>query len=483
MVTFVISGNFYRIRSAFKYGARKLGWILRLPEDRIAEELIRFFANTLERHGSTPGNVNKSFLSLSTASRKDRKPENQHNYDCRDERERYVVQDAGEFFDSSRYGNAVGSLKLCEDSKDVATSGVLDSASTNGWSYCSNGQFENNISDSEPALNSVIDDEKEKQGVAGNSPRSHTDEKNMAVSEASKSLLDLTGDYDSHIGNLQYGHMCNGYPVSPVVPSPPRSPKFPNRNPWETVRQCVQINHSIRSQANSNSVMGQQVYVINHPSLPMTSFGSEEKRKVRGTGAYFPNMVFIKFILIKFGHILLIYTNTDTHTHSLTQTSFLVIPSHHLIAKLIILQTSRPYRDNRPMPGRGRGQAPGTHGHLQRHTRNNGFALAPQEMNLSAEGTFEHALEGYPGLGSTKIRSSETYFPQPSTWGSHYANGFVHSSEKHESVHVSPQLQVVPRNETSIYPESVISTPRGTVPNTGEVMEKSDSLSAVDSKR
>ncbi|KAG4382983.1 hypothetical protein GLYMA_14G203800v4 [Glycine max] len=431
----VNKGNFYRIRSAFKYGARKLGWILMLPEDRITEELIRFFTNTLERHGSTPGNVNKSFLSLSTASRKDRKPENQHNYDCRDERERYVVQDAGEFFDSSRYGNAVGSLKLCEDSKDVATSGVLDSASTNGWSYCSNGQFENNISDSEPALNSVIDDEKEKQGVAGNSPRSHTDEKNMAVSEASKSLLDLTGDYDSHIGNLQYGHMCNGYPVSPVVPSPPRSPKFPNRNPWETVRQCVQINHSIRSQANSNSVMGQQVYVINHPSLPMTSFGSEEKRKVRGTGAYFPNM------------------------------------------------TSRPYRDNRPMPGRGRGQAPGTHGHLQRHTRNNGFALAPQEMNLSAEGTFEHALEGYPGLGSTKIRSSETYFPQPSTWGSHYANGFVHSSEKHESVHVSPQLQVVPRNETSIYPESVISTPRGTVPNTGEVMEKSDSLSVVDSKR
>ena len=151
-----ISGNFYRIRSAFKYGARKLGWILRLPEDRIAEELIRFFANTLERHGSTQGNVDKSFLSLSTASGKDRKPGNQHNFESRDERERYVVQDAGEFFDSSRYGNAVGSLKLCEDSKDVATSGVLDSASTNGWSYCSNGQFENNISDSEPALNSVI---------------------------------------------------------------------------------------------------------------------------------------------------------------------------------------------------------------------------------------------------------------------------------------------------------------------------------------
>ncbi|TKY56598.1 Poly(A) RNA polymerase cid14 [Spatholobus suberectus] len=466
----VNKGNYFRIRSAFKYGARKLGWILMLPEDRIPDELVRFFANTLERHGSTQGNVDKSILSLSTAFKKDWKPGNQLNYENRDERERYIVQDApslaGEFFDSSGDGNAVASFKLSENSKDVAKSGVLDIASTNGSSYCLNGQFEieNSISSSEPALNSVIDDEKEKQGTVSNSPRSHADEKNMASygsavstdanilennffhsnrhttsvsggTEASKSLLDLAGDYDSHIGNLQYGQMCNGYPVSPVaVPSPPRSPKFPNRNPWETVRQCVQINHSIRSQTNSNCVMGQQVYVINHPTLPMTSFGSEEKRKVRGTGAYFPNM------------------------------------------------TSRPYRDNRPMPGRGRGQAPGTHGHLQRHTHNNGLALAPQEMNLSAEGTSEH-LEGYPALGSTKTRSYETYFPQPSTWGSHYANGFLHTSEKHESGSVSPQLRVAPRTELSNYPDSGISTSRGTVPNTGVVTEESsNALSLVDSK-
>ncbi|XP_020216409.1 uncharacterized protein LOC109800120 isoform X2 [Cajanus cajan] len=467
----VNKGNFFRIRSAFKYGARKLGWILMLPEDRIADELIRFFANTLERHGSTQGNVDKSFLSLSTASKKDWKPGNQHNYESREERERYIVQDvpslAGEFFDSSGNRNAVASFKLSEDSKDVATSGVLDIAtsgvldiaSTNGLS---NGQLENSISSSEPDLNSVIDDEKEKQGLVNNSPRLHADEKIMASfgsavstdanilenhffhsdryatsvsvgTEATKSLLDLAGDYDSHIGNLQYGQMCNGYAVCPVVvPSPPRSPKFPNRNPWETVRQCVQINHSIRSQTNSNCVMGQQVYVIN-PTLPMTSFGSEEKRKVRGTGAYFPNM------------------------------------------------SSRPYRDNRPMPGRGRGQAPGTYGHLQRHTRNNGLALAPQEMNLSAEGTFEHALEGYPALGSTKTRSSETYFPQPSTWGSHYANGFLHSSEKHESGSVSPQLRVAPRTETTNYPDS--ATSGGTVPNIGVVTEeRSNSLSVIDSK-
>ncbi|KAK6935640.1 hypothetical protein RJ641_032670 [Dillenia turbinata] len=45
-------GNFFRIRSAFKFGARKLGWILSLPRRRIDDELKKFFANTLERHGS-----------------------------------------------------------------------------------------------------------------------------------------------------------------------------------------------------------------------------------------------------------------------------------------------------------------------------------------------------------------------------------------------------------------------------------------------
>ncbi|KAM5583002.1 hypothetical protein ABKV19_003084 [Rosa sericea] len=45
-------GSFYRICSAFKYGARKLGWILLLPAERISDELNKFFANTLDRHES-----------------------------------------------------------------------------------------------------------------------------------------------------------------------------------------------------------------------------------------------------------------------------------------------------------------------------------------------------------------------------------------------------------------------------------------------
>ncbi|RZC77999.1 hypothetical protein C5167_002236 [Papaver somniferum] len=47
----VSKGNFFRIRSAFSYGARKLGRILLLPVD-IHDELTKFFGNTLDRHGT-----------------------------------------------------------------------------------------------------------------------------------------------------------------------------------------------------------------------------------------------------------------------------------------------------------------------------------------------------------------------------------------------------------------------------------------------
>ncbi|XP_031103777.1 uncharacterized protein LOC116007281 isoform X1 [Ipomoea triloba] len=50
----VSKGNFYRIQSAFTFGARKLGTILLQSKENIADELNKFFENTLLRHGSAP---------------------------------------------------------------------------------------------------------------------------------------------------------------------------------------------------------------------------------------------------------------------------------------------------------------------------------------------------------------------------------------------------------------------------------------------
>ncbi|KAL5199140.1 hypothetical protein ABZP36_002652 [Zizania latifolia] len=47
----VNKGSFYRIQSAFSFGAQRLGQILMLPSDLIPAEIFGFFANTLKRHG------------------------------------------------------------------------------------------------------------------------------------------------------------------------------------------------------------------------------------------------------------------------------------------------------------------------------------------------------------------------------------------------------------------------------------------------
>ncbi|CAM0152456.1 unnamed protein product [Urochloa decumbens] len=52
----VSKGNFYRIRSAFDFGARKLGKILQVPACSTVDEVNQFFRNTLKRNhtGSRP---------------------------------------------------------------------------------------------------------------------------------------------------------------------------------------------------------------------------------------------------------------------------------------------------------------------------------------------------------------------------------------------------------------------------------------------
>ncbi|XP_004985241.1 uncharacterized protein LOC101755004 isoform X2 [Setaria italica] len=48
----VSKGNFFRIRSAFAYGAKRLGKLLECPKEDLITELNQFFTNTWMRHGS-----------------------------------------------------------------------------------------------------------------------------------------------------------------------------------------------------------------------------------------------------------------------------------------------------------------------------------------------------------------------------------------------------------------------------------------------
>ncbi|XP_011625756.1 uncharacterized protein LOC18440727 isoform X1 [Amborella trichopoda] len=48
----VSKGNFYRIRSAFAFGAKRLARLLECPKESLIAEVNQFFMNTWERHGS-----------------------------------------------------------------------------------------------------------------------------------------------------------------------------------------------------------------------------------------------------------------------------------------------------------------------------------------------------------------------------------------------------------------------------------------------
>ncbi|KNA07241.1 hypothetical protein SOVF_173670 isoform B [Spinacia oleracea] len=50
----VSKGNFYRIRSAFSFGAQQLARILECQEENIVAEVNQFFVNTWDRHGKCP---------------------------------------------------------------------------------------------------------------------------------------------------------------------------------------------------------------------------------------------------------------------------------------------------------------------------------------------------------------------------------------------------------------------------------------------
>jgi hypothetical protein len=49
---FYFAGNFFRIRSAFAFGAKRLGKLLECPKEDLVTELNQFFTNTWTRHGS-----------------------------------------------------------------------------------------------------------------------------------------------------------------------------------------------------------------------------------------------------------------------------------------------------------------------------------------------------------------------------------------------------------------------------------------------
>lgn len=390
--------NFYRIRGAFKYGARKLGWILMLSKERIADELKIFFTNTLER----PGNIYASFLEGFSDGKVP--AEDKKALKIKNETDSYPMKVASLQTVSETTcpanGIPVSGYCLSMDSNELVTSSFLDDKTENGNLHHTMSASSNNDS-----------------------------------AEELSSLCDLSGDYDSNIRNLLCGQSCHMYALSaPLLPSPPVPPpllrnpgdsvchslqprqnfhsrmnanggssQLRNKNSWDHISHSLQAKQSFHSQINSNGAISRsQHHLANHPTLPGATFSSDEKQKQRGTGTYFPN------------------TNYQAHWDS-------------------------------PLLGRGR-KAAGTRGQLHKHTPKNSLVKGLPEIHSLEEVNNDPAPEHHSVLEQVKSESSEFHQSHPSSQGSSNTNGFV-PSERLEFGSVVHDPWVVPSEEARSYPD------------------------------
>lgn len=241
-------GNYYRIRSAFRFGAKKLGRILESTTTNIGDEIKKFFTNTLQRHKPKHGPAliydTKAFGTLSISSLTS---------------EAYYEDDI-----YSRFSN-----------------GDLDDYNTPLFNNNNNDPnlVENKVSDiqlwMERGGSQIVDGDTLCLCFDKNGAENGSDNLSVGETDILNPFSDLTGDYDAHIRNLLYGQGCHGYALStPMVrTSPPTSPyEKKNPHPWDPPRSVVPF------QPNTNGV------VAGHPTyLPY-----QPNAAVRGTGPYIP---------------------------------------------------------------------------------------------------------------------------------------------------------------------------------------------------
>uniref|UniRef100_A0A6N2M229 PAP-associated domain-containing protein n=2 Tax=Salix viminalis TaxID=40686 RepID=A0A6N2M229_SALVM len=385
-------GNFFRIRSAFKYGARKLGRILLLPREKIADELKTFFANTL---GSDYwSDVQDSELASVARSSDNSVSLSSHSDTCSEDDTRLTSTGGydndtlfSEKCDHTQVHHPVLSGENGRIKTGISCREMLINSGTEDEISCTVGAepIQNHFLNSTPVC-SCTKGIVPSASTTPNSAGSVSENLSPTLggkyfagirrnSQPLKSLLDLRGDHNDHLKSLEHSQLCHMHAVSaPIPPCPSMSPKSENKNSWETVRQSPLLKHNRHSQINMNHFYGTQFYCVNPVAPFRAATNSEEQKKRRGTGTYIPNM------------------------------------SYH------------SNRGDRLYSGKGRTQALANHGQSFKQTHGNDMPATLQENNLSEHGHDLSEVE-YPLLSNGKPTPPEAHHSYPSVWGSSNASG------------------------------------------------------------
>ncbi|XP_042054531.1 uncharacterized protein LOC121799277 [Salvia splendens] len=303
----VSKGNLYRIRSAFSYAARKLARILLQPQDSIANELTKFFANTMARHGGGQRPDIQDFDKLLISNRAVSVVPYQGI--CRtDNFDEYI-----EAYAVSTAAWQPSSGKMSEDfpqgiqktldidlgsqtpRAEESVNGIIDSykldVGKNASLSAFSGTGEGGVSTVGSREENMSVDNCNTVFSAELRDSNHvvTDQCRASMSGLAESLnsMDLTGDYDCCIRHLQYGRWCyeNGLGVHPLPVHPLPRPTYP----WEGF-PVLHYNQNSFSHHHSGFHHSPVIYGIQPVLLPAVPFPWEDVPKHRGTGTYLPYM-------------------------------------------------------------------------------------------------------------------------------------------------------------------------------------------------
>ncbi|GMH26381.1 hypothetical protein Nepgr_028224 [Nepenthes gracilis] len=342
----VSKGNFFRIRSAFSLGARKLGQILTKPKENIDEEVQKFFANMLYRHGRGQRRDVQDPLSTSLAnglackmpqdgsdqsesidpscisskntvgpvgpqpSSGNNVGESKEVHEKQRQNPYVVLAQAGRAKDDRISASASGSSGDMESKSQASGNEKMSNGDSDESQLLIAGFGDDKVSsqilqsyDKDTSLMSLQQEDAHlvasvdfNDGSSATAPNGDLFEDldcshqwwlptRMAAGlyETPRPLPDLTGDYGNHFNSLQYGRWWYDYASS-------QFDSFQRKNPWDMICHSVQLRQNLFANINANPVIsGPPFFPVNYPMVHgAAAFSMEELPKARGTGTYFP---------------------------------------------------------------------------------------------------------------------------------------------------------------------------------------------------
>ncbi|KAL8526491.1 hypothetical protein ACS0TY_015624 [Phlomoides rotata] len=305
----VSKGNYYRIRSAFSYGAKKLAQILVQPQHSIANELRKFFSNTMARHGGgpRPDVHNRRISAMPIQEISDKHAVSKGDSQCGPSA--CFTRKSDDLITS-----AIDGLKISTGSSKCQTSSPNDggdaapvfvphkffSKSKRHDSSIRNGsldsnkldKIENNASSSafSGSGNQPVDKD---EAVASSKTRNvFRDQKAFPDTPETLNSMDLSGDFDSYLDYLQHGRVCYEYGLGmhPLPMHPFVNPSFQSNGIWDSLQPPLHYKQNgFSHHHHHNGFHPTPLYAMQPVLLPGIQYW-EDIPKPRGTGTYFPSM-------------------------------------------------------------------------------------------------------------------------------------------------------------------------------------------------